>query len=446
VSTRPDLGRLPEPQSVVRSAVIRFAVFGLIAIVLVGAGTVLVADRIAQQRALDEARTQAVGIADRLAAPLVNADVRAYVPGAADELDTVMTNRMRDGSVRHVKLWDASGFVIWSDQRGLIGHQFSMPDDVTILFGTRLATAEVSDLSREENLNERGEGELLEVYAGTFDADGAPIVFEAYLATSQMDKDARAMATSFVPLFLGSLALFLLVMLPLAVSLARRVERAQLDRSRMMRHALLASDLERRRIAEDLHDGVIQDLAGVGYALPTAARELHDGGDFSRADDTLTRAADVVRDDVAQLRSLMVDIYPPDLEGQRLGEVVHELVVTEVAMAQLEVDVVVEPDLDLPTETGRLVYRVVREGVRNVVKHAHARKVAVSVRREAADILVSVVDDGRGPGPGPAASPKGHLGLQLLRDAIRDFGGSLELRAGSGAGSALIARFPTSLV
>ena len=73
-----------------------------------------------------------------------------------------------------------------------------------------------------------------------------------------------------MPLILGTLALFMLAVLPLAMSLAP-VERAQLDRSKMMRHALLASDLERRRIAQDLHDGVIQDLAGLGV-LPTAQR------------------------------------------------------------------------------------------------------------------------------------------------------------------------------
>ena len=49
----------------------------------------------------------------------------------------------------------------------------------------------------------------------------------------------------------------------------------------MMRHALLASDLERRRIAQDLHDGVIQDLAGLGYVLPTAQRELYEGGNLA---------------------------------------------------------------------------------------------------------------------------------------------------------------------
>jgi len=437
-------GRVASP--VVRSAVVRFTASGLVTLVLLTIGTVVIAGQIARHQAVDEARAQGAGIASKLAAPLINRDVRRHRPGAGMQLDTVMRNRMQDGSVRHVKFWDQQGRVIWSDERDLVGRRFDLPEDVASLFGTRDVTAELSDLSKAENVGERSEGQLLEVYAGAFDADGAPLVFEAYMATDQIKDDAHTIVVAFVPLIVGALGLFLLAVLPLAVSLGRRVERAQLDRSKMMRHALLASDLERRRIAQDLHDGVIQDLAGLGYALPIARREMRAGGDLGLAGATLDRVTGLVQHDVARLRTLMTDIYPPDLQGQGLLSAIEDLVQATASEAGLEASLSLDPDLELPSEAGRLAYRVIREALRNVVKHAQARHVTVELGQDPDHVLVRVTDDGRGPGPEPGAGREGHLGLRLLMDTVDDFGGRLELRPGTTGGSSLVARFPTTLV
>lgn len=432
--------------SVVRSALLRFTVFSLVTVLVLIIGSLFVAGRIARSLALDGARTQGAGIAARLAAPLVDADVRAGRPGAADQLTTVMANRMQDGSIAHVKLWDDSGRIIWSDQSELVGRSFELQDDVARLFGTRGTSAELSELTREENIQERTEGPLLEVYAGAFDDDGEPLVFEAYVATEQMDQNARTIFLSFLPLFVGSLGLFLLVVLPLARSLGRRVERAQADRATMMRHALLASDLERRRIAEDLHNGVVQELAGLGYTLPTATRQLVPGGDLTVARSALQRATDLVQRNVTALRKLMTDIYPPDLQGDGLRDAVQQLVRTEALSAGLVAEVRVEDGLSIAPDTGRLAYRVIREGVRNVVKHADASHVTVELGTHQGHVLVRVVDDGRGPGASPGTSPQGHLGLRLLTDTLHDFGGRLEVRAVDGGGTSLVARFPVTLV
>ena len=111
----------------------------------------------------------------------------------------------------------------------------------------------------------------------------------------------------------------------------------------MMRHALLASDLERRRIAQDLHDGVIQDLAGLGYVLPTAQRELHEGGNLAVARTTLDRATGMLQQDVVRLRSLLTDLYPPDLQGQGLVTAVGDLVQTITSDAGLDATVRIDP-------------------------------------------------------------------------------------------------------
>lgn len=428
-----------------RAALVRFTMLSVVALVLLTVATLVLAERIARAKALDDARIQGMGIANRLAAPLVDARVRAGEPGATDQLDTVMANRMRDGSVRHVKIWDQDGRLIWTDQTELAGRTFELDDDVAALFGTRDATAELSDLEREENVAEQGEGELLEVYAGAFDADGVPVVFEAYLSTERMEENARTIVLSFVPLIVGSLVLLLLVVLPLAVSLSRRVQRAQAERADLMRHAVLASEIERRRIAEDLHHGVVQDLAGLVYTLPTLGRHLEPDGDRAIARSLLDRATELVQRNVVALRSLMTDIYPPDLEGDGLARAVEQLAHTEAAATRLRVEIDVDPGLTLPPDTAQLAYRIVREGVRNVVKHAGATSMRIALTTDGAQVQVRVVDDGVGPGDRPGLSPEGHLGLRLLTDTLRDVGGRLEVRRTDGGGTELFARFPVSM-
>ncbi|MBS2936366.1 hypothetical protein KDN32_01260 [Nocardioides sp. J2M5] len=430
---------------VLRRALVRFTASAVLAVVVLSLTTLLVADQIARQRALEDGRQQAANLANRLAAPMVTESLRDGEPGAADLLDTVMDNRMRDGSVQRVKIWDEDGRILWTDSGDLVGRVFEMEPQLAALFGTHEAWAEVSDLDRAENVTEQDADEMLEVYAGATDADGRPVVVESYLTTEDMHQHAREIERSFVPLMLGTLLVFLLVVLPLAYSLALRVERAQAERTVLVQRALEAADLERRRIAHDLHDGVIQDLSGVGYLLPTVRKELRADGDLVRAGEMLDRAGTVLRGDVASLRTMMTDLYPPDLEDEGFGDALRELAAIDGGAAGLAVEVSVPPGLALPPETARLAYRAAREGVRNVVKHAHATRLWIEVTLAAATLEVRVRDDGTAAAGRTATADEGHLGLRLLADAVADAGGRLDLEIGGRSGTVLCVRLPLSL-
>ena len=429
-------------KSAVRQALVRFVASTVVLLALLLVASLLLANRIARDEALRSARSQGYNIGNLLVAPLVNAKIRAHVPGASTELTTVMRNRMSDGSVSHIKLWDQNGTVLWSDEETLVGHRFALMPDVKELFGTKSVTAEVSQLTKAENAGERNHGELIEVYAGTRDADNQPLVFEAYFSAESMRHDQQTIFTTYIPLVLATLLLFALAVMPLALSLARRVERGLAERSIWMRHAFLASDLERRRIAQDLHDGVIPDLAGLSYAMPTL--EAHFAGDAAglKARETSHRVSQILSRDVAALRSMMTDIYPPDLDGPGFARAVQDLART-ASERGVQVQVDMTPDLSLPINTARLAYRVVREGLRNVTKHAQATTATVEVRRESELIVVSVSDNGRG--PQDAQVPEGHLGLRLLEDTMRDLGGQITLRSSPSGGAVLEASLPVSL-
>ncbi len=425
-------------QDVVRLAIRRFALSSLACLLLVLAGAVVVGSKYAEREALHDAEARASAIAESIAGPLINRGVRTRDPQAVATLASAMHGRMVGDSLRYVKLWAADGSVIWSTQTELVGQVYPLEEDVTALFGTRKATASLSTLTKAENVAEirEGERELLEVYAGAFDADDQPVVFEAYITTDQMRADQHATVVKLMLLTVPAVVLLLAMLLPLAVSLARRVQRGQAERDKLVGHALRAAELERRRLAQDLHDGVIQDLSGVAYALPAVAHSLPEGPDGDHARLTLGRLSGIIGRDVGALRTMLLDLTPPDLRGEEgLRDALEDLAARTRAEG-LEVGVRV--DAVLPVPMASLVYRVVREGLRNVVKHASASRVQVHVGLREGQVEVVVRDDGaRDAGPGQAPSTAttdagNGQGLRLLADTVADVGGVLTFDRSSG--------------
>ncbi len=427
-----------------RTALVRFVALSVATLLLLAVGAVVVGERIAKQWAIDDARLRGAAVADVIAGSLVDARVRAGNQEALGRLGTVLRDAMSHGGIEHVKLWTPEGVVLWSDEGTVIGQRFPLDPAVERLFGTEGVTAELSSLDKAENAAERDEGELLEVYAGTADAAGAPLVVEAYLTTAQLRARQRTLLLTVLGLALGMLIVYFLVVVPLAVNLARRVERGQEHYAQVLRRSLLATHRERQRIAHDLHDGVVQDLAGLRYAMPLVANQLPPTPDASLARQTVADAYAMLGRDIEALRSLIMDIQPPDLEGPGLAEAASDLT-TRVKSAGTTVDLDVPTDPDWSVATSRLVYRVLQEGLRNVVKHSRATRAAVTVRRVGAEVHVEVSDDGVGVDGGVEPEP-GHVGLELLRENLLDFGGSLTLRPREGGGATLVATIPVDVV
>jgi len=103
---------------------------------------------------------------------------------------------------------------------------------------------------------------------------GRPLLFETYLGFSDVAASGRKVWLAFLPALVVALLMLWLLQLPIALSLARRLRRAHAEREALLLRALNASDTERRVIAADLHDGVVQDLAGTSYALAVAAENV----------------------------------------------------------------------------------------------------------------------------------------------------------------------------
>jgi signal transduction histidine kinase len=410
-----------------------------VALVLVACATIVVARQVAQDVALRHARMRGVTFARVVGGPLVTQGVTAGRPHDLAAFTAVMRNRLRDRSMVHIKVWSPDGRVIWADEHGLLNRVFPLEPGIRRLFRTGGAIADMSSLHKAENVEERGEPALLEVYAAARDASGHRIVVESYWSAAHLNEDAAAVMRRVAPLALGALLLFAMLIFPLAWSLARWADRAQQESQRMLRHALSASDLERRRIARDLHDGVMQDLSGAGYALTAAAAGIPTEARVSRR--IIDELTVIVKHASASMRSMLADIYPADLTHGLVGGV--EELARRAEDAGVTVDVDVADLASASADVAQLSYRVIREALRNVVRHAHASRVEVRGTRSGADVVISVADDGRG--LAPKASGDGHVGLRLLDDTLRDLGGTLVLAAGPEHGTVVTATFPANI-
>ena len=245
------------------------------------------------------------------------------------------------------------------------------------------------------------------------------------------------MLSRFAPALAAALLLLWLVQLPLAWSLSQRLRQRQREREALLQRAIDSSALERRRIAQHLHDGVVQELAGVSYALSATGERLERAGPAAAAEVVRDSAA-ATRRAVRELRALLIGIYPPSLERSGLEAAVGDLL-APLSARGIAVEAQIGDDLTLASETEELIFRGAQEALRNVAKHADPSQVAVTLSRRNGSVVLAVRDDGRGFDPAAARAADGpSLGLRLLEDLVEERHGRLEIDSAVGRGTMVI--------
>lgn len=424
----------------------RFALTGLAAVVLIGAIGFLLIRNAATAGAIRQAKTLTALAGRGIVEPLLTPRLLAGDRQALARLDQAVRRRILHGTpIVRVKIWDAGGRIIYSDARQLIGARFQLGGDELAVLRAGGVAADASDLTRLENRSERGFRRLVEVYVGIRATDGQRLLYEDYERSSTISASSRRQWEGLVPAAAGALVVLYLIQLPLAYSLALRLRRRQREREELLRRAIDASDLERRRIAADLHDGAVQRLAGVSLSLAAAARTQDRAG---HGDDhglrvAVTEAATETRETIRELRTLLVDIYPPTLQRSGVRAALNDLA-APVRSAGIEVTLDVPDDSGLLEATEALFYRVAQEAIRNARKHGDPSHVQVELTQTADGARFRVADDGRGFVPVDILEPtrKQHFGLRLMQDLVDDAGGTLEIESASGSGTEIIVVMP----
>lgn len=437
-----DSSRLRLPHLSTRRLLVQFGAISLLGLLLLAAVTAVVARSVGEEHAIDQAKeitwVFAAGVAEPNITPgMLDGDRRDL-----DRFDAIIRRELLKGSIVRIKLWNGDR-VVYSDDQRMVGMRFPLRDDEASVIETGETEAEITDLTKPENQFEPRNVQLVEVYTRIEGPAGEPLLFEAYFTRQGVNESARELWLDFAPLTLGALVILLLLQFPLAWGLARRLRRGQHERERLLRHAIDASDRERRRIAGDLHDGVVQDLSGVSFSLSAASRRSTIGG-APAGPEELGQAATSVRGAIKALRSLIVEIYPPNLHEEGLENALTDLVAPlEVRGMRTRVVAAagVEPMAD---ESRALLYRTAQEAVRNITKHANATQVEVRLSRRGALAVLEIEDDGRGFAARQVADrpPDGHVGLRVLADLVAETGGRVVLSSAPGAGTLVTVEVP----
>jgi signal transduction histidine kinase len=214
----------------------------------------------------------------------------------------------------------------------------------------------------------------------------------------------------------------------LAASAATAITTARSVEAGRLRATIAAAEGERKRWARELHDETLQGLGALKLALRGALRT---DDDIRRAS-LIESVVDQLDREIAGLRTIIRDLRPAALDDlglesalKTLTERVEErggfVIRTEFAL----------PDTRLDPELEIAAYRVVQEALTNVVKHADASHVSVTVRRDEAELTAMVVDDGVGLGNAPQRQ-EGGFGITGMRERAELVGGTVAVRSEPG--------------
>ena len=427
-----------QPDRPVRPRMVLIQVIaGTLAVVIgVAVAGAFASRRVAEREAVTDAAHTTDLIARQVVQPAVTDGLISGSPAALKAIDGVVRQQVLSSSIVRVKLWTATGRIVYSDESRLIGKTFPLGSEERASLARPVVHAEVSDLQRPENRYERGRGKLLEVYRPVWTPSGQPLLFETYSPYRQVTQRTGELWRGFAGITISSLLLLVVLLLPILWRLLNRITRAQSQREVLLQRAVDASEEERQRIAGTLHDGPVQELAATSFTVAGAAAKAADSGQPELAE-MLNAAAGAVRASIQGLRSLLVDIYPPSLTSAGLVPALTDLTeVLAVRNIATHLSLAEDAAARLPAAQQQLVFRITRECLRNAARHAAASNVEVRLFRHGHSTVLEINDDGAGFDPALAIdNPEdGHFGLRILTDLAVNAGADLLLATALGAG------------
>ena len=424
------------------SMLVRFAIGSAAAIAVSVVGGYFALRSVAIDEAKRETRTK-VQEAGQLVESTLGDDLLSGQPAAVGAVDDIVVARVLNGSIVRVKIWSTDGRVLYSDDPAQIGGQYTLDSGQQRLLREGGAKVEVSDLQRPENALDRGQGKLIEAYTRIRTPAGTPVLFEIYQRFGSVTASARRLLAALAPPILVAIFLILLIQVTLVWSLTRSLQRGHEEREALLGNAIASSARERRRVASYLHDGPVQEIAGLAYSLAPladAAAARGASGEASALQATIERLRRTVR----HLRVLLVELHPPHLAAAGLEAAIADLV-SPLQASGVDVSIAMDGAERLDREQQALVYRVAQEAVRNVIAYAAAATLSVELSVDGRVSRLVVSDDGRGFDPELREQrlAEGHLGLSLVEELARDYGGNLTITSHEGEGTRVELEVPS---
>jgi signal transduction histidine kinase len=327
-----------------------------------------------------------------------------------------------------------TGVIISSDN---LKHLFSITNRIIVLYEGRMtADRYTADCTPRD---------IVELIVGTNDREQiTPVVWalESFHAAQQQTEDLyRAQATLHQSLEASdSLNRQLVMRLSDQVKALDKLNTALQETQRRL---FTESEEERKSLARELHDEVIQDLLSFNYRLEEA-------GSTETCEETRTELDSIrngIRQLVSDVRQLCQDLRPPTIDNHGLPSAIRSLAQEWAERNCIRLSLKIDPNLGRMPEAIELsVFRIVQEGLNNIRKHANAKNVEISLHRTPMDnLLIRLTDDGEGikvPTDLASLSANKHYGLLGISERAALFGGSMQVQPSSEGGLILQVEIP----
>jgi PAS domain S-box-containing protein len=223
------------------------------------------------------------------------------------------------------------------------------------------------------------------------------------------------------------------------VATNNELERTMADRQQLERELLEVSEREKRRIGEDLHDMVCQELTATALFLKSTAQRI--AVDSAAAAKTLEESAQTVNRNVVLARKLAGGLQAIELTASGLKNALRDLAASACDNSGIKCHVKIARGVHVPDDTVALhLYRIAQEALTNAVKHSGAKNVLITLDRSETHTCVSVQDDGKG--FVPKKRGKG-LGLHMMRYRANSLGGELKIERRKRGGMDITCVIPT---
>jgi len=227
---------------------------------------------------------------------------------------------------------------------------------------------------------------------------------------------------------------------------AREKENAESYRALSAR-ILELQDVERRKLARELHDSIGQFLAGMKINLSQLQRRDQDAG--IQSSPLLTEAIELADRAIVEIRTISHLLHPPLLDELGFYSATRWYTEGFAKRSGIPVDLQLEAIAErLPRETELALFRVLQEALTNVYRHAKASSIRVSVSGRSDRVIMTISDNGKGMPPEVLmryrAGQAGGIGLAGMRERLAELGGTFEVDCDA-MGTTVNAELPTNL-
>jgi signal transduction histidine kinase len=212
------------------------------------------------------------------------------------------------------------------------------------------------------------------------------------------------------------------------------------ERQRLEREIAGISDEERRRLGQELHDGVCQQVTAALLRCQALERRLERGGTLAGAD--FHPLSSLLAETIDDAHNVALGLCPLEPDPEALAPALRALIKRTGELAAVRCEFLAAGDVWVPDPAmAQHLYRIAQEALSNAVRHAHASRIAVELRGSAGEVTLQVEDDGTGI---PAEHPGGGLGLRTMAYRAQILAGELTVTPVAGGGTRVTCRVPRS--